>query len=258
MTIMSIHPLSAEALMEDRVTAVKKHFDNQAEQYDHCYGLGTICGAQKVERKTHLLIDFGNIKRGCRVLELGCGTGVYTEEFARTGAEVFAVDLSQNMLNIAKHSLNAQNVFYAQADVNKLPFANKSFDSVVGAYVLQCLDLGSCLPEIGRVLKDNGRVAFVEPNMANPVCFVETKISFVGSKVGQCSEATAFFSGQLKRVFRQHGFVDIVTKPIEFVHPHTPPRLVPLSEKISSLLESIPVIKEVAGSLFISATLAGH
>jgi hypothetical protein len=94
--------------------------------------------------------------------------------------------------------------------------------------------------------------------MANPVCFVETKISFVGRKVGQCSEATAFFSGQLKRIFRHYGFVDIVIKPIEFVHPHTPPRLVPLSHKISRLLERIPVIKEMAGSLFISATLARH
>ena len=244
--------------MEDETTRVKEHFDVQAGQYNHYYRLRTTCGAQKVGRKTHLLIDFGNIKSGCRVLELGCGTGVYTEELARTGAEVFAVDLSQNMLNIAKQNLNAPNIFYMQSDANKLPFPDKSFDSVVGTYVLQYINLDSCLPEIVRVLRDRGRVAFVEPNMANPACFIAKKIGFFRTKLVQCHESTAFFSGQLKRIFRRYGFVDIVIKPIEFVHPHTPPSLVPLSQRIGGLLERIPVIKEIAGSLFISATLARH
>src|SRR4030042_3918933 len=162
--------------MEDESTRVKEFFDHKASQYDDCYRLRTTCGAQKVGRKTHLLIDFGNIKSGCRVLELGCGTGVYTEELARTGAEVFAVDLSQNMLNIAKQNLNAPNIFYMQSDAKNLPFPDKSFDSVVGTYVLQYINLDSCLPEIGRVLRDRGRVAFVEPNMANPACFIAKKI----------------------------------------------------------------------------------
>jgi len=244
--------------MEDKISKIKKHFDNQAEQYEHCYRLGTACGAQKVKRKSRLLIDFAKIKKGRRVLELGCGTGIYTEELARTGAEIFAVDISQNMLNIAKQALNAKNVFFRQADVNRLPFASQSFDSVVGAYVLQYLDLGSCLPEIRRVLKKNGAVAFVEPNMLNPICFLEAKIRFVGNRVGQCSEATAFLFWQLKKAFRQYGFVDIVIKPIEFVDPHTPPPLIPLSQKIGGLLERMPIIREVAGTLFISATLAGH
>ena len=244
--------------MKDDATRVKEFFDDQAEQYDDCYRLRTACGAQKVERKTHLLIDFGKIKRGRRVMELGCGTGVYTEELARTGAEIFAVDLSQNMLNMAKRNLTAPDVFHVQCDANRLPFPDKSFDAVVGTYVLQYIDLSICLPEIARVLGNKGRVAFVEPNMLNPLCLITKRIGFVRTRLVECQESTAFFSGQLKRVFGQYGFVDIVTKPIEFVHPHTPPRLVPLSEKISSLLESIPVVKEAAGSLFISATLAGH
>jgi ubiquinone/menaquinone biosynthesis C-methylase UbiE len=244
--------------MKDDATRVKEFFDGQAGEYDDCYRLRTACGAQKVERKTHLLIDFGRIKRGCRVLELGCGTGVYTEELARTGAEVFAVDLSRNMLNVAKHSLNAPNVSHVQSDANRLPFADNSFDAVVGTYVLQYIDLDTCLPEVVRVLANRGRVAFVEPNMLNPLCLITKKIGFVRTRLVECQESTAFFSWQLKRVFRQYGFVDIVTKPIEFVHPHTPPRLVLLSHKISSLLERMPIMKEAAGSLFISATLARH
>ena len=244
--------------MKDGATRVKELFDHQAGQYDDCYRLRTACGAQKVERKTHLLIDFGRIKRGCRVLELGCGTGAYTEELARTGAEVFAVDLSRNMLNIAKHSLDTPNVSHVQSDANKLPFPDNSFDAVVGTYVLQYIDLDTCLPEIARVLRNERRVAFVEPNMLNPACFITKRIGFVKTKLAECQESTAFFSGQLKKVFEQYGFADIVTKPIEFVHPRTPPRLVPLSHKISSLLERMPIIKEVAGSLFISATLARH
>jgi ubiquinone/menaquinone biosynthesis C-methylase UbiE len=247
-----------ETLMGDDVTRVKEYFDVQAGQYNHYYGLRTTCGAQKVGRKTRLLIDFGNIKRGCSVLELGCGTGVYTEELAKTGADIFAVDLSRNMLDIAKHNVYAPNVSHVQCDATKLPFPDESIDSVVGTYVLQYINLDSCLPEFVRVLRGNGRVAFVEPNMANPVCFMAKKIGLVNTKLIQCHESTAFFSGQLKRILRRYGFVDIVVKPIEFVHPHTPLRLVLLSQKISRLLEKIPVIKEVAGSLFISATLARH
>jgi ubiquinone/menaquinone biosynthesis C-methylase UbiE len=242
--------------MEDKVTRIKRHFDNQAEQYEHCYRLGTVCGAQKVKRKSQLLIDFARVKKGRRVLELGCGTGIYTEELARTGAEIFAVDISQNMLNMAKQALNAQNVFYVQADVNRLPFASRFFDSVVGAYVLQYLELERCLPEIRRVLKNKGRAAFVEPNMLNPICFLEAKVGLVGRKVGQCPEATAFLFWQLREAFKQCGFIDILIKPIEFVDPHTPPRLIPLSQRIGRLLERMPLIREMAGTLFISAALA--
>ena len=53
-----------------------------------------------------------HLEPGMRVLELGCGTGYFTRELARSGADVIAVDVSPELLEIAKANCSAPNVRY--------------------------------------------------------------------------------------------------------------------------------------------------
>ena len=46
------------------------------------------------------------------VLELGCGTGYFTRELARSGADIVAVDVSPELLEIARANCSAPNVRY--------------------------------------------------------------------------------------------------------------------------------------------------
>jgi 2-polyprenyl-3-methyl-5-hydroxy-6-metoxy-1,4-benzoquinol methylase len=97
--------------------------------------------------------------RGCRVLDAGCGPGLYAEELVARGAEVVAVDGSEAMVALAKQRLGgtAQVLF---ADLNKaLPFADEQFDLVVCPLVIHHLeDRASTLRQFARVLRPGGRV----------------------------------------------------------------------------------------------------
>lgn len=60
-----------------------------------------------IDRSSAWLSDRFLIGAGTRVLDLGCGPGLYAERLARTGAEVIGVDFSANSLAYARDSARA-------------------------------------------------------------------------------------------------------------------------------------------------------
>jgi len=56
-----------------------------------------------------------NISDGShQVLEVGAGTGAFTETLLKTGAQVFATDISENSLNVIVHKLEGYNNLQTQ------------------------------------------------------------------------------------------------------------------------------------------------
>src|SRR5262245_18493613 len=81
---------------------------------------------------------FIGASKGRRVLDVGCGVGRWTARFAKCGAHVTGVDRSQNMLGIARRSIDAQgsNTRLAQMCVTNLGFHADAFDLIVCVVVL--------------------------------------------------------------------------------------------------------------------------
>jgi len=104
---------------------------------------------------------------GTRLLELGCGSGDYTVMLARRGAHITASDISRQAgwYTRARADVNgvAERVQFCLANTETLPFADRSFDLVVGFGVLHHLNLNTATPEIRRVLRSGGRAVFREP-----------------------------------------------------------------------------------------------
>jgi SAM-dependent methyltransferase len=102
---------------------------------------------------------------GLRVLDYGCGHGMASVVLARRGAQVTAFDLSPGYLGEARRRAEANGVALelAQADGERLPFADGSFDRVWGNAVLHHLDLGRAARELHRVLRPGGVAVFCEP-----------------------------------------------------------------------------------------------
>ena len=116
------------------------------------------------EKLHHLprLVDF-NGWRGKRVLEVGCGAGTDLARFARGGAIVTGVDLSASAIELARKNFEQQGLHadLREADGERLPFADNTFDLVFAHGVVQYTPDGKQLvEECRRVLKPGGEAVF--------------------------------------------------------------------------------------------------
>jgi 2-polyprenyl-3-methyl-5-hydroxy-6-metoxy-1,4-benzoquinol methylase len=81
-------------------------------------------------------------------LEIGCGTGKNTEWLITRGQKITAIDLSEEMLTIAKNKISNNNVLFLKVDINEdWTFTNEKYDLVVCSLVLEHIE------NIGRIFK---------------------------------------------------------------------------------------------------------
>jgi ubiquinone/menaquinone biosynthesis C-methylase UbiE len=103
---------------------------------------------------------------GERVLDVGCGTGVFLKSLAadHTGLELTGLDLSEDMLEQARRHRNARAArsdtpVFVQGSVYEMPFEDATFD--VALNTISChfyLDQVGAFREIARVLRPGGRL----------------------------------------------------------------------------------------------------
>lgn len=95
--------------------------------------------------------------KGKRVLDVGTGSGRHSRQAAELGAEVVAVDVG-DAIDVARRNLPPE-VLTVQADAEKLPFAEESFDLVMSIGVLHHLpDPAGALRSIARQARPGGLV----------------------------------------------------------------------------------------------------
>jgi ubiquinone/menaquinone biosynthesis C-methylase UbiE len=147
-----------------------RYHDGAAEGYDSKWGIdfGDI-GRQQVLQKMRKVLgdDIGVFGRS---LEIGSGTGYFTLNMMQAGVirDATCSDISQGMLDTLAGNARrlGLDVTTQVADAEALPFADGSFDLVLGHAVLHHLpDLGQAFSEFFRVLAPGGTVVFAgEPS----------------------------------------------------------------------------------------------
>jgi ubiquinone/menaquinone biosynthesis C-methylase UbiE len=120
--------------------------------------------------------ELGRLDSGERVLDLGCGTGTDTLIAAQmVGPEgrVTGVDMTPEMLAKARRAadeLGAENVELVEAEVERLPFPDASFDVVISNGVIDLTpDKDAVFAEIFRVLRAGGRIQIADVTIQQPV-----------------------------------------------------------------------------------------
>ena len=110
--------------------------------------------------------------KGKTILELGCGTGVYSVIFAHLGAEVFAVDLSSVAIEVARERARfyglENNIHFINQPAEALDFRDGMFDAIVGAYILHHIEIDAASRNMQGILKPGGVGVFLEWVVWNP------------------------------------------------------------------------------------------
>src|SRR5213076_407961 len=122
---------------------------------------------------------------GRRLLDYGCGHGMASVVLARAGARVTAMDLSHGYLREAATRALANDVTLSlvQADGERLPFADASFDRIWGNAILHHLDLQTTATELFRALAPGGVAVFAEPWGENPILsWARTRMAYPGKQ----------------------------------------------------------------------------
>ncbi len=106
-------------------------FDNFAADYDSWYTDKKGNFVDMVE--TDLAFKMTDIKKGMKILDVGCGTGNFSIKLAGRGCSVTGVDISNEMLNIARKKASGMNfdIEFINVDLNNLPFEDDTFDAVI-------------------------------------------------------------------------------------------------------------------------------
>jgi len=102
------------------------------------------------------------VSPGCRLLDVGCGSGQLALMAAKDGVEVTGVDIASNSVERARERAQAEGVQarFEEADAEALPFEDASFDvvvSLIGAMFAPRPDLVA--KELLRVCKQGGTIA---------------------------------------------------------------------------------------------------
>ncbi len=190
---------------------------------------------------------------GRRVLEVGCGNGAYSRLVAPAlVGRLVAIDVTLPLLRAAGAGA-APNLSLALADAACLPFPDASFDAVWGNAILHHLPCERALRELARVLRPGARLCFAEPNWLNPQVFAERKLPWLRRRLGVSPDEVAFVRWRLRALLRRLGLIEVSVEPFDFLHPLTPSFLIRPVEALGRWLERAPLLREIAGSLFVVA-----
>ncbi len=125
-----------------------------SHEYDAYYRSNFGQNIDKLEKA--IIADFLKKLATKNIFEIGCGTGHWSDFFAQSGFSVTAMDISEEMLKIAK-SKNIKNVVFKPGDVLNLENADESVENIAAITSLEFSgDLEKAFEEIYRVLKPSG------------------------------------------------------------------------------------------------------
>jgi ubiquinone/menaquinone biosynthesis C-methylase UbiE len=121
----------------------------------------------------NLAARYFNDRPDIRIVDVGTGLGLFEKFLSPTFTNIMAIDISYEMINVAKaiNPLQSASSAYVQGNAYHLPFEDNYADLIFMSCVLHHLEnseVESTLKEIARICSPAGHIVFFEHNPRNP------------------------------------------------------------------------------------------
>ncbi|BAZ00639.1 hypothetical protein NIES37_46340 [Tolypothrix tenuis PCC 7101] len=146
------------------------YYSARANEYDEWfYRLGRYDRGEEINQRWFQEIDIvkqalHQIGETEEILELACGTGIWTQELLTIGKKITAIDASQEVIAINRSKLNAQNIEYRQIDLFTWE-PNAEYDLVFFSFWLSHIPpelLESFLVKVYKSVRTGGKVFIID------------------------------------------------------------------------------------------------
>ncbi|MCG6916031.1 MAG: class I SAM-dependent methyltransferase [Deltaproteobacteria bacterium] len=151
-------------------------FDDWPEKYDLWFE--TPIGRLIKQHESDLILEMLRPEKGERILDAGCGTGVFTLDVLAAGALIVGLELSLPMLMRGAKKMKEHPFHPVRGDMTKLPFAENEFDKAVSVTAIEFIEDGkTAINELFRVTKPGGCVVVATLNSLSPWAAGRKKIA---------------------------------------------------------------------------------
>jgi ubiquinone/menaquinone biosynthesis C-methylase UbiE len=229
---------------------IRKHYDSVAETYDHHYD-------RPRGRNYHTHISNYLIRalpKGGRLLDIGCGTGLFVEKYIENGGSATGLDISRKMIEKAR--LRCSGCQFMVGTGERIPFRDNTFDAISSLLVFSYIkDPASMLSEAYRVLQPGGAIAICTLGKkfltrGIPTIYQISEKMNVKHVVMKNFDEHYYNEVEMHNLFTHAGFSDIDIKWCSFAHIDMIDPLFNLALKVEPFVEKR--VPQLAYNIFVS------
>lgn len=242
--------------MTDKKRQIERYYDQFADVYDVKHGVALAGHVHNFARHYEPFLRRA-VPEGARVLELGCGSGVYTRWLCDRGCEVVAMDISGNMAARARSRCPEANIIVGDCEdpAAHLPAAEieKRFDIVLGVNTFSYyLHKKEALQRYARLLRNDGKLVLIDMNGRCPLYRIMT---WTGkNEMNEWYDQVAQSNGtSLQRLVRQAGLHLQTLDHFAFIPNGVGPAAVTVLRPVDAALTHVPGIRNLAMRLGLVA-----
>lgn len=211
---------------------------------------------RRMERRADWMIHEMSAASDKKVLEIGCGTGYVSFYIARkTNMQVTGTDLCIPFIEEAMEKYILPNLSYSTLDFNKAAQnVNDKFDYIIGNGILHHLyyHLDEVLQTFKKILRPQGKIIFMEPNIYNPYVAAIFKNKTLRKVAKLEPDEMAFSKTFIRKKLEAAAFKNIDITYKDFLLPGIPKWAVKPSIVIGNVVEKTP-LRFLSQSILIKA-----